>query len=139
MYFYYPKVARLFMGKVLTAVVVDDNELTIRVLCDYLEMINVAVLGSGHDGKDAVELYKKHKPDILFLDLLMPKHDGFFALEQIRKRTPDAVIVVVTSDLSKETAERLDVLNPTRVIYKPFAVGTISEIVEKIRKSKQHD
>jgi DNA-binding NarL/FixJ family response regulator len=124
------------MYEIPTAVVVDDDRLTVQVLCDYLETISVKVLGRGHSGKDAIELYKKHKPDILFLDLMMPEYDGFFALDQIRKQHPDAVIVVVTSDLRKETEKMLDKLKPTKIIYKPFAVNAIADIVEKIRKSK---
>jgi DNA-binding NarL/FixJ family response regulator len=124
------------MYEIPTAVVVDDNDLTMQVLCDYLAMINVNVLGRGHDGKDAVELYTKYKPDIVFLDLIMPNYDGFFALSKIRKQNPKSVVIVVTSDLSQETADKLDMLKPTKIIYKPFAAEAIAEVVEKIRKTR---
>lgn len=41
-----------------TAIVIDDNDLTVQVLYDYLKMIGVQVLGSGHNGRDAVNLYE---------------------------------------------------------------------------------
>lgn len=125
------------MYEIPTAIVVDDNKFTIRVLCDYLEMIDVKILGRGQNGKDAVEMYSKLKPDIVFLDLLMPDYDGFYALSQIRKKNPNAAVVIVTSDLSQESAVKLDELKPTRVIYKPFAVDAIAEVVDKIRRTKR--
>jgi DNA-binding NarL/FixJ family response regulator len=119
----------------VTAIVIDDGSLAVKVLCDYLAMIGVGVLGFGYDGKAAVGLYQKHQPDVVFLDIMMPDYDGFYALENIKKINPDAKVVVVTSDLRKETADRLDKLKPTKIIYKPFATSAISEIIEKIKKS----
>ena len=124
------------MYEIPTAIVVDDSKMTVQVLCDYLAMIDVNVLGRGHNGKDAVELYKKHKPDIVFLDIMMPDYDGYYALENIKKEDPAAKVVVVTSDLRQKDSKELERLNPTKIIFKPFAINTIREIVEKIRKSK---
>ncbi len=125
------------MYEIPTAIVVDDSKLTVQVLCDYLAMIDVDVLGRGHNGKDAVELYKKHRPDIVFLDIMMPDYDGYYALENIKKEHPTATVVVVTSDLRQKDSKELERLNPTKIIFKPFAIETIREVVEKIRKSKQ--
>jgi DNA-binding NarL/FixJ family response regulator len=124
------------MYEIPTAIVVDDSKLTVQVLCDYLAMINVDVLGSGHNGKDAVELYKKYRPDIVFLDIMMPDYDGYFALENIKKIDKNAKVVVVTSDLRQKDSKELERLGPTKIIFKPFAINIIKEIVEKIRKSK---
>jgi DNA-binding NarL/FixJ family response regulator len=125
------------MYEIPTAIVVDDSKMTVQVLCDYLEMIDVDVLGRGHNGKDAVELYKKHRPDIVFLDIMMPDYDGYFALENIKKIDSNAKVIVVTSDLRQKDSKELERLGPTKIIFKPFAINTIREIVEKIRKSKQ--
>jgi DNA-binding NarL/FixJ family response regulator len=124
------------MYEIPTAIVVDDSKMTVQVLCDYLAMIDVDVLGSGHNGKDAVELYKKYRPDIVFLDIMMPDYDGYFALENIKKIDKDAKVIVVTSDLRQKDSKELERLKPTKIIFKPFAIDTIKDIVEKIRKSK---
>ncbi len=124
------------MYEIPTAIVVDDSKMIVQVLCDYLAMINVDVLGRGHNGKDAVELYKKHRPDIVFLDIMMPDYDGYYALENIKKIDINAKVVVVTSDLRQKDSEELERLKPTKIIFKPFAIDTIKEIVEKIRKTK---
>jgi len=124
------------MYEIPTAIVIDDSKMTVQVLCDYLTMINVDVLGRGHNGKDAVELYKKHRPDIVFLDIMMPDYDGYYALENIKKIDINAKVVVVTSDLRQKDSKELERLKPTKIIFKPFAIDTIKEIVEKIRKTK---
>jgi two-component system chemotaxis response regulator CheY len=82
-----------------TAIVVDDDKHTVGVFCEYLKMLNVAILDVAYDGKAAVELYQQTKPDIVFLDLMMPEYDGIFALENIRKIAPDTNVVIITGDL----------------------------------------
>jgi DNA-binding NarL/FixJ family response regulator len=115
-----------------TAIVVDDDTDTVEVFCDYLALKNVQVLGRGSNGKSAVELYQKHKPDFVFLDLMMPEYDGFYALERIRSLDPTAKIIVVTADVREETMSRLSKLKPTEVFIKPYDVNKIVQLLEKI-------
>ena len=66
-----------------TAIAIDDNRVDLQLFMDVLRIIGIEVLASGTDGKDAVRLYKKYTPDIVFTDILMPENDGFYALEEI--------------------------------------------------------
>lgn len=116
----------------VTAIVIDDDVDTVDVFCDYLEIKDVQVLGRGYNGKMAVELYEIHKPDIVFLDLMMPEYDGFYALENIRKINPESKIIIVTADLRDEKAIRLSQLKPTRVFIKPYDIEKISQVVAMI-------
>ena len=116
----------------ITSIVVDDDVDTVDVFCDYLQLVNVKVLGRGYNGKAAVELYQKYLPDVVFLDLMMPDYDGFYALENIRKINPAAKIVVVTADLRGDTARKLNILKPTEVFIKPYDINKISELLQKI-------
>ena len=59
----------------------------------------------------------------------MPKYDGFYAIEKINKVNPNAKIIVVTADISSETKQRLDEFNITAVIYKPFDIQTIKQVL----------
>ena len=116
----------------VTAIVIDDDVDTVDVFCDYLEIKNIHVVGRGYNGKMAVELYQKHKPDIVFLDLMMPEYDGMYALENIRNIDPKSKVIVVTADLRDETATKLSKLKPTRVFIKPYDIEKISQIVSTI-------
>ena len=115
-----------------TAIVIDDDADTVDVFCDYLELKDVKVLGRGYNGKVAVELYQKYKPDIVILDLMMPEYDGMYALENIRKIDPQSKIIIVTADLREDTAIKLSKLKPTRVFIKPYDIEKISQVVANI-------
>ncbi len=73
-------------------ILVDDDKDTLEIFEDYLELKGVNVLATGKNGKEAVELYLKHKPDIVLLDVMMPEYDGFFGLKNIRRLDPNAKI-----------------------------------------------
>lgn len=124
------------MGKVTTALVVDDDIYNVDLFCEYLEMINVKVVGRGHNGHEAVELYAEHKPDIVFLDLLMPDYDGIYALENIRKIDPNAYVAMVTAVVDSANKERIEKLNPNHIIAKPFEPEFIAEIIANVGKVK---
>jgi len=112
-----------------TAIVVDDDRASNQVFIDVLRMIGVNVLASGSDGKDAVRLYKKYNPDIVFTDIMMPENDGFYALEEIRKLDPHAKVIAVTADFTNESATRLKELNISAVVYKPFDIQDIKRVL----------
>ena len=73
----------------ITAIVIDDDKNTAKVFADYLDLVGVKILSIGHDGKAAVDLYKQHRPDLVFLDVIMPNYDGVFALTQLEKQIQD--------------------------------------------------
>lgn len=116
----------------VTAIVVDDDKDTVDVFCDYLEIKQVRVVGKGYNGKDALELFQLHRPDVVFLDLMMPEYDGFFALEKIRKIDPAAKIVIITADLRADTEAKLNQLKPTEIFIKPYDIERIAKMLEKI-------
>jgi DNA-binding response OmpR family regulator len=113
-----------------TAIVIDDDHSTIELFSEFLEMEGMKVVGKGRNGKEAVELYKKLKPDFVFLDIMMPKFDGFYALERIRGVNLDAKVIMITADLTTETADKLDKFK-VPYVYKPYE---FEEIVKMIKK-----
>lgn len=118
-----------------SAIIIDDDRDTVEVFVDYMEMLNVNVLAKGYNGKDAVELYEKYRPDLVFLDLMMEDYDGFFALEKIREINYDAKVIVVTADLRSDTELKLSELKPAEILFKPFAPELLEEIVAKYKSA----
>jgi len=116
----------------VTAIIVDDAANVIRVLSDLLESKGVNVVGTAFDGKGAVEIYKKTKPDVILLDVIMPNYDGIYALKEIRKIDNKANVIMVTADLKKETAQILTDLEASSIIYKPFDAEEMIKIIEKV-------
>ena len=115
--------------------VIDDDPDTVELFAEYLEMQGMQVVAKGFDGKDAVVLYEKWKPDISFIDVMMPYYDGFYAVIGIRKFNPNAKIIMVTADLMNDTASKLESLK-VPMIYKPFEFEDLASTIDKVVHSK---
>jgi|SRR5579883_1822053 len=124
-------------GNLKTVLVVDDNHDVLSLLVELLELKKFHVVGTAHDGQEAVDLYEKLRPDITFLDVLMPEVNGIYALSMIRKINPEAVIVMVTTDLSQDTADQIEDLRADAIIYKPFDIDNLVQTVRAI-ESRLH-
>ncbi|HEX9844940.1 MAG TPA: response regulator [Candidatus Nitrosotenuis sp.] len=115
-------------------IVVDDDVDTVEVFCEYLEIKDITVLDRGYNGKTAVELYERFKPDIALLDVMMPEYDGFYGLENIKKINPNAKVIMVTADLTYDTEKQLKALNASAVIYKPYEIDSVIDTIHKVHK-----
>ena len=77
---------------------VDDHPLVrkgiVAILANESDIELVAEAGNG---RDAVELFRQHRPDVTLMDLRMPELDGIGAVKQIRSEFPDAKIIALTS------------------------------------------
>jgi two-component system, chemotaxis family, chemotaxis protein CheY len=124
------------MEKNLKAIVIDDDFDTVEVFSLFLDLLSIKTVGTGHNGKDAVDLYKSLQPDIVFLDLMMPDYDGFYALENIRKSNPYAYVAIITADIRTDTIQKLKLLDPNKILYKPYEREEILEIINELTKQK---
>ena len=115
-------------------VIVDDNEDITSVMSDILEIDGFNVVGIGHDGKEAVSLYRKHKPDFIFVDVMMPIMNGIQALKEIKEENSKANVIMVTADDGTDVIQELKKLNATAIIVKPFKIEAIFETIKNINK-----
>ncbi len=112
-----------------TALVIDDDEDTVNLFSEFLEIYNIKVIGKAFDGKQAVVIYNEVTPNIVFSDVMMPDYDGFYALENIKKINPKALVVMITGDVRADTITRLEQLGADAIIYKPFDMQSIMKTV----------
>ena len=116
----------------ITAIVVDSDKDTASVFTDYLKLYNFQVLGMGYNGKDAIELFNKHNPDLVFLDYKMPEYDGEYALSNIRTRNPNALIIMMSLDKDINADEAIMKLKPSAILYKPFNMELILKKINQL-------
>ena len=116
----------------IRAVVIDDDKETIELFSELLTSNGIKVVGKGHNGQDAVFLFQKLKPDVIFLDILMPIYDGIFALQKIRDSNPDANVIVIYDKLSIGKEMELNRLKPSAVIREPIDVDDILRKTHKL-------
>jgi DNA-binding NarL/FixJ family response regulator len=113
----------------ITCIVVDDDKTITSLFSDLLGFMGFKVLAQGHSGSDAVSLYKKHHPEIIFIDIMMPQTDGIYAIKNIKKIDSDAKIITVTADSTTDTLEKLDELKVHARIKKPFNQDEIKNVL----------
>jgi DNA-binding response OmpR family regulator len=112
--------------------VVEDEDFLMLALEDNLVAEGYAV-DLAKNGEEAIEKIKKRKPDLVLLDILMPKQDGFYVLGEIRKNPEWKLIpVIVLSNLGEdETVKRS--LDMGADDYFVKSQHPIQEIIEKAK------
>jgi two-component system, LytTR family, response regulator len=124
----------------LRAVIVDDEELARQLLREYVwEAGGVEVVAECGDGFDAVKCIGELKPDLVFLDVQMPKLDGFEVLELIQPSfptgPPPSVIFVTAYD---QYAMRAFEANAVDYLLKPFRLDRFKQALERARARLMH-
>ncbi len=117
-------------------ILIDDDVDAVETLKAYFEETKIDVCGFGYDGKDAVELYKKYNPDIVLLDLDMPKFNGIYAIENIQKINPKAKIIILTGSVESVTLDMLRKYHVAKIYSKPYNITQLASIVEQCGKSE---
>ena len=116
-----------------TRVLVAEDEVLIRL--DVVEMLTeegYEVVGQAGDGEKAVELANELKPDLVVMDVKMPKLDGITAAEQISAARV-APVVMLTAFSQRELVERASQAGAMAYVVKPFGKGDLIPAIEIAR------
>ena len=112
-----------------TVLICDDSILVRKQLKDIISGCGISHIIEASDGSQAVELYKEHKPDLAFLDIIMPIKDGSTATAEIVAFDPNATVVIVSSigtqGLLKQTVEA----GAKDFVQKPFTASQIQKVI----------
>lgn len=118
------------MNKIL---IVEDEEFLVRALKDNLEAEGCTV-DIATNGEEALGEIKKQKPNLILLDLLMPKRDGFYVLEEVKKNPEWKLIpVIVLSNLGGDV-EIKRALEMGADDYFVKSQHPIEEVIEKVKE-----
>ncbi|CAI2719293.1 ATP-binding protein [Nitrospina watsonii] len=130
-------VSRLEAGQHIKALIADDVEENREVLCRFLSSIGVETL-EAEDGLEAVAQTREHLPDIIFMDIRMPKMDGTRAIQEIiREFGNDRFkIVVITASVLEHEIERFLQLGCHDIILKPFRTQEVFNSLQKLLQVK---
>lgn len=126
------------MKEKLTVLVCDDSMLVRKKLRNQLLALAEMVILEAEDGATAVELYREHKPDLVFMDIVMPVKDGIVALEEIREIDPGARVVMASSVGTSQNLKRAIDAGAFDFVQKPSTDARIANIVRRILEEGDH-
>jgi chemosensory pili system protein ChpA (sensor histidine kinase/response regulator) len=122
-----------------TVMVVDDSVTVRKVTGRFLEREGFRVIAA-KDGVEALQLLQDHMPDVMLLDIEMPRMDGFEVAKNIRtsSRLKDLPIIMITSRTGEKHRERAFSLGVNKYMGKPYQedllLGNINELLGKTVK-----
>lgn len=114
-----------------TVLVVDDVEFVRKTLTDILTDAHYQVVGEAVDGKQAVEMYARLKPDVVTMDVVMPHLSGIDATRKIVKFDRDAKVVIVSAMGQENLVMEAINVGAKDYILKPFTAADVVKTLER--------
>ncbi|GHO45940.1 response regulator transcription factor [Ktedonospora formicarum] len=114
--------------KKTTIVTADDDAQLLRLIKRNLEFEEYEVFAAS-DGEQALQLVEAHAPDVVLLDVMMPKMDGFTACQRIREFSSVPIIIITARGQDRDKVHGLD-LGADDYLTKPFSV---EELLARVR------
>lgn len=112
---------------------IDDDELSRSAVEKMLERAGFEVRSTG-DGREALESYRKERPDLVVTDLIMPDVDGLELIQQVRQLDPTVRILAISGGGRVQAEEYLSVarkFGALEVLSKPFTGQELRQAVER--------
>ncbi len=107
-----------------SVIIIDDSIFTRKILIKFFEeTMNFKIIAVGTDGMEAISLYKKHKPDLITMDIKMPNMDGTQAITKILDKHPRAAILIITAVRDIKELQDCIRLGAKSYVKKPIRLG----------------
>lgn len=125
------------VNKEVRVVVVDDSQTARELLVALYESAGFRVVGVGKTGEDAIQLVIKHNPDVVSMDVVMPKMDGLDATRVIMREHPTPIVIVTASLMRSDTDLAFEALKAGALtaVQKPGIEDPITceKLIETVR------
>ena len=112
--------------------IVDDSRTSRKILKEILTEAGHTVVGEGLNGEEGYLKYKELKPDLVTLDITMPKLDGLEALQLIKKYDENAKVVMITAAGQKEKMIQAIKHGAAEFIAKPYEPDDVKSVIARI-------
>jgi CheY-like chemotaxis protein len=118
-------------------VIVDDRELFRRMVRSLLEtQSDYHICGEAGDGIEAIEKVRQLRPDIVLMDINMPRMDGLEATRIIRREVPKSNVIIVTQNDAMVAREQARSVNAKGFVTKSDLTRDLFPTIEKFRRAK---
>ena len=120
------------MNKDTTILVCDDSILARKNLCGILNSFGYTDISEVSNGEDAVNYCKENKPQLIFLDIVMPVKDGVTATREIMQDNPDSKIIIVSSVGTQTNFKEAIKAGAKDFIQKPIDEELLKQVLENV-------
>lgn len=103
-----------------------------RAIEKYISSFGLEIVGTAGDGEQALEIFKQYTPDIVTMDITMPKMDGLVCLEKIMGINPDCRVLVISALKDPSTGLKALKLGAKGFLPKPFTQNQLQEEFEAL-------
>ena len=119
------------MKKIL---IIDDSQFTRLNLSNFLKQNNYEICEAEH-GIAGLEAIKKHLPDCIISDLLMPEMDGYEFIESMNKQNIKIPVIILTADIQETTRKKLMESGAVGIMNKPPKYPDLLNLIESSIKN----
>ncbi|MGE4444591.1 MAG: response regulator [Candidatus Altimarinota bacterium] len=116
----------------LKALIVDDSLIIRKKISKIFENLGHKVLFDATNGQEAIEAYKKYKPDLITMDITMPDMDGITAVKYIINEDKDAKIIMVTSHGQEDMVIKSIQSGAVGYILKPITEEKLAKVIGEV-------
>jgi two-component system response regulator YesN len=92
----------------------------------------VDIVAIAHDGREAIELAKKHQPDIALMDINMPVMNGFEAFKEMQKIFPTMACIIISAEDDNQSFRSAMGVGAREYLVKPFTVYQLNNAVKRV-------
>ena len=112
--------------------IADDSDAIRLVLKDILSTGEHEVVSEATDDAESVDFYREHNPDVLLLDLAMPKKDGLTVVKEVIQIDPKAKIILITASDDQKVINQCLEYGTASYISKPFDFNCVLKAITEI-------
>lgn len=125
------------MADSVKILIVDDSRTSKRILRNLLESQGYTVVAEAEDGEDGFLKFKELRPDLVTMDITMPKMDGIESLTLIKGLDPNAKVVMITAAGQKEKMVEALKRGADEFITKPFDQEEVASIIKRLTEPEE--
>ena len=116
--------------------IVDDSKTSRKVLRELLEENGYTIVGEALNGEEAFKMYKELRPDLVTMDITMPKMDGIESLSLIRHEDDKAKVIMITAAGQREKMVEALKRGAEDFLTKPFDSERVLETIKEVLDSQ---
>jgi two-component system, NarL family, response regulator LiaR len=123
--------------EIITVLIVDDHPVVRKGLAMFINSFaDLELVGEAEDGASALEIYRRERPQVVLMDLLLPDMDGAAATRLIRQEFPEAAILALSASGDEELIEAALRAGARGFLSKMISVVELAEAIRQVQRGR---